>query len=44
MNECFYDLGLLQSMLFVSFVGLNNNVCVLGGGVNNNFWFGIFFL
>ena len=31
-------------MLFVSGVGLNNNVFGFGADVNHNFWFGSFFL
>ena len=41
-----YVFGHQQGILFVSvsIVVLNNNVCDFGGGVNPNFWSGIFFL
>ena len=40
-----YDFGHQQGKLFVFVVVLNNNtVCGFGGGVNHNFWFGIFLL
>ena len=43
MNDCFYDLGHQQNMLFVSGVDFNDNVWGFDGGVNHNFWLESFF-